>query len=84
MNLDIPITEAILGGEREISILDGNIKIKIPQGIDSGEVLRIKGKGVPLDNGGRGDLMIKIIARTPKKLSRKAKNLVEDLKKEGV
>jgi molecular chaperone DnaJ len=84
MNLDIPVTDAILGGERKINILDGAIKIKIPQGIDSGEILRIRGKGVLLEKGGRGDLLIKIQVRTPKKLSRTAKKLVEELKKEGL
>jgi len=84
MNLDIPITEAILGGERQINILDGAIKIRIPQGIDSGEILRIRGKGIPLEHGGRGDLLIEIRVRIPKKLSKNAKNLVEELKKEGL
>ncbi|MEW5908074.1 MAG: molecular chaperone DnaJ [Patescibacteria group bacterium] len=84
MDLNIKISDAILGSQKEIKTLDGIIKIKIPQGIDSGEILRIKGKGVPQPNGSRGDLMIKILVRTPKKVSSSVKKLVEDLQKEGI
>jgi molecular chaperone DnaJ len=84
MDLDIKISEALLASEREIRTLDGIIKLKIPAGIDSGEILRVKGKGVPKRNGGRGDLMIKIFVRTPRKISSTAKKLIEELKKEGL
>jgi len=84
MDLDIKVSEALLASEREIRTLDGIIKLKIPAGIDSGEILRVKGKGVPRRNGGRGDLMIKISVRTPRKISSSAKKLIEELKKEGL
>jgi molecular chaperone DnaJ len=83
MDLDVSFTEAALGGEREVEMLDGKIKVKIPQGIDSHEILRIRGKGVP-HGSSRGDLLIKILVRTPKKLSRKAKELWDELNKEGI
>lgn len=89
MDLDIKISEAALGVEKDIMTLDGLIKLKIPMGVDSGEVLMVRGKGVPQGHGlpgarGRGDLMIKIVVRTPKKVSKKAKELIEELKKEGL
>ncbi len=86
MDLDIKISEAILGGEREIATLDGKIKLKIPAGIDSGEILRVKGRGVPrgVRNTMRGDLMIKVFVRTPKKISHQIKKLVDELGKEGI
>lgn len=89
MDLDVKISEAMLGVEKDIMTLDGFIKLKIPPGIDSGEVLRVRGKGVPQGHGlpgskGRGDLMIIVIIRTPRKISKKAKDLVEELKKEGI
>jgi len=85
MDLDIKISEAILGSEREINTLDGKIKIKIPAGIDSGEILRVKGKGIPKNNRGeRGDLMIRVFVRTPKKVSSTAKKLIDELRKEGI
>lgn len=84
MTLDIKITEAVLGTEKEIKTLDGNIVLKISAGIDSGEILRVRGKGVPYGRGNRGDIMIKIIIRTPKKFSKQAKKLFEELKNEEV
>ncbi|OGF68591.1 molecular chaperone DnaJ [Candidatus Giovannonibacteria bacterium RIFCSPHIGHO2_02_FULL_44_31] len=85
MDLAIPITEAILGSERTINALDGILKVKIPAGIDSGESLRIRGRGVPGAEGARrGDLIIRISVKTPKHLSKKAKEIIEELKKEGI
>lgn len=84
MDLDIKMSEALLGSEREIRTLDGALKVKIPEGVDSGEILRVRGKGIPHHQGGRGDLMIKVLIRTPKKISRKAKKLIEELREEGL
>ncbi len=85
MELDVRLSDALLGSEKDIKTLDGAIKLKIPAGIDSGEILRIKGKGVPgMRAGGRGDLLIKITVRIPKKLSSRAKKIIEDLKEEGI
>jgi molecular chaperone DnaJ len=82
-NLPIKLTDALLGTTYSIETLDGSVDIKIPSGITHGELLRIKGRGVPYD-GGRGDFMVKISIEIPKKLSRKAKKLIEDLKEEGI
>jgi molecular chaperone DnaJ len=84
MDLDIKMSEALLGGEREIRTLDGIIKVKIPNGINSGEILRVRGKGVPNRQEERGDLMIKVLMKTPKKVSSSAKKLIEQLKQEGL
>ena len=84
MDLDIKVSDALLGAEKEIKVFDKSIKLKIPAGVDSGEILRAKGLGMPQPNGTRGDLLIKIMVRTPKKISRKAKKLIEELKEEGL
>lgn len=84
MDMNIKISDAVLGAEKEIKTIDGTIKIKIPAGIDSGEILRVRGKGIPVRNGGRGDLMIKIFVRTPRKISSRARKIIEELKDEGV
>lgn len=84
MKLDIPLTLAVLGGEKVIRAIDGEIKIKIPAGLDSGEILRVRGRGVPIESGGRGDLLIRVQVRNPKNLSKKAQRLVEELKEEGI
>ncbi|MFW6209879.1 MAG: molecular chaperone DnaJ [Patescibacteria group bacterium] len=81
--LPIKLTDALLGSTYTVSTLDGTMDIKIPAGISHGELLRIKGKGVPYD-GSRGDFMVKVSIETPKKLSRKARKLVEELREEGI
>lgn len=85
MDFDVKFSEAVLGGKRELETLDGPVTIKIPKGVDSGEILRIRDKGVPgVVRGQRGDLLIKITVKTPQNLSRRAKSLIEDLQKEGI
>ncbi len=82
-NLPIKLTDAILGGMYRVETLDGTVDVKIPAGIAHGELIRIKEKGVPIERG-RGDFMIKVSIEIPKKLSRKAQKLIEDLKEEGI
>ncbi|MEK7170223.1 MAG: molecular chaperone DnaJ [Patescibacteria group bacterium] len=84
MDLSIKLTSALLGDEYTIETLDGNVTVKIPEGIHHGELLRLKGKGVPIDRTRRGDLLIKIVIDLPSKLSKDARKLVEELKKQGI
>ncbi|MBI5140527.1 MAG: molecular chaperone DnaJ [Candidatus Vogelbacteria bacterium] len=84
MDLKIKLTDAILGTTYDIKTLDGDIKLKIPEGVSSGEILRVRSRGVPIDKTGRGDLMIKIIVPIPAKLSKQAKIAVEKLREEGL
>lgn len=84
MNLGVKLTDALLGAEYPVETLDGQIKVKIPRGVSSGEVLRVREKGVPFSQKHRGDLLIKVEVKTPAKLSRKAEKLVEELREEGV
>lgn len=81
--LPIKLTDAILGNTYRVETLDGVVEVKIPAGISHGELIRIKDKGVPSDRG-RGDFMIKISIEIPKKLSKKAEKLIEELKEEGI
>ncbi len=83
-DLDVKLTDALLGFEYEVETLDGPIKVKIPKGVTHGELLRIKGKGVPYSGDKRGDLLLRIQIKIPAKLSRKAKKLVEQLREEGI
>ena len=79
----ITFPEAALGGNLIIETLDGTTTLKISPGTESGDVFKIKGKGMPKMRGfGYGDLYVKIQVETPKKLSRKAKRLIEELSKE--
>jgi len=84
MDLEVKLTDAMLGKEYKVETLDGGIKLKVPAGISPGEVLRVKGKGVPFDNIKRGDLLIKAHINLPKKLSKKSKDLIEKLQQEGI
>lgn len=81
--LPVKLTDALLGGTYRVETLDGVSDIKVPAGITHGELIRIKGKGVPSDRG-RGDFLVKVSVETPKKLSRKAQKLIEELREEGL
>ncbi len=83
MYLDVKLSDAILGAEYSIETLDGNVNLKITEGANTGDILQIKGKGVPHSRG-RGDILVHLRVAIPKKLSREAKNLVQKLKDEGV
>lgn len=82
--LPIKLTDALLGATYSVETLDGPIDVKIPAGIGHGELIRLKDKGVPTSERSRGDFMVKVSVETPKKLSRKARQLVEELKGEGI
>lgn len=92
MQLPIKLTTALAGGSMDIETLDGTIELKIPAGTSHGEILRVKSKGVPYENTGsvfgtggrRGDLLVVTHIEMPRKLSKKAKELIEGLKEEGV
>lgn len=85
-DLNIKLSEALLGSERQLKTLDGDITLKVPERVSWGEILRVKGKGVPQGKGGknRGDLLIKIKIELQHKLSKNARKLVEELKSEGI
>jgi molecular chaperone DnaJ len=75
----ISISQASLGAEIQVSTLDGKIiKVKVPAGTQNGKMLRIRDEGVPA-NGRRGNLYIKFIVRIPEKLSRRGRELLEEL-----
>ncbi len=84
MDLGVKLSDALLGGEHNVSTLDGDIKLKIPEGVTHGEILRIKGRGVPQNKNQRGDILVKINIALPKKLSREARKIIESLKNEGI
>lgn len=82
--LDISVTDGLLGIEKQLDTLEGTLRVQIPAGMASGSILRIRGKGIPRARGGRGDLLITVYIKPPRKLSKKARELLEELKKEGV
>ena len=84
MNLNLKLSDALLGTEYPIETLDGEIKVTIPEGVAVNETLRVRGKGVPISKSKRGDLLIKLNIKLPSKISRKSREIIEELKKEGI
>ena len=79
--LHISFPVAVLGGKIEIPTLDGKVGLKIPKGIQSGQILRLKGKGFPkIRSKFYGDQLVKIQIDTPRKLSRPSKGLIHELR----
>jgi len=85
MTLPINFSQAVFGDKVEIETLHGAVYLHVPAGIQSSAVIKISGKGMPKKSGfGRGDLMVKIQLKTPGKLSKRQKELFEELKKEDL
>lgn len=78
--IPISYTQAALGTEINVPTLDGDHKLKVPDGTQSGTSFRIKGKGVPVLNGhGKGDLFVEVRVQTPGKLSKRQRELLQEL-----
>ncbi|MFH1455184.1 MAG: molecular chaperone DnaJ [bacterium] len=82
--LNIKLTDAVLGAKYSLKTLDGNIELKVPEGAEFGQILRIKGKGIPISQDRRGDLLVKLNIKIPSRLSKQAKKDFENLKGEGI
>ncbi len=81
----VSFPQAALGTETEVPSLENDepIKVKVPAGVQPGDTVVVRGKGIPnLNRGGRGDLIVVVQLGVPKKLSRKAKKLLEELQQE--
>jgi molecular chaperone DnaJ len=82
LDLRINLTQAALGAKIQVPTLEGEAPLTIPAGTQTGEVLRLKGKGVPrLQATGRGDLLIVITVDIPSSLSARQKELFQELGK---
>ena len=77
-DLYISYSEAALGTSKEIDTVSGKVRIKIEEGVQSGKILRLRGKGINSINGyGKGDLLVHVNVWTPKTLSREQKEFFE-------
>ncbi|MBD3173967.1 MAG: molecular chaperone DnaJ, partial [Armatimonadia bacterium] len=82
LTCEVPVSfsEACLGAEISVPTKDGRAKLKVPAGTQSGRVLRLRGMGVPhLNSSGTGDQLVTIRVSVPAKLSKSARQLVEQL-----
>ena len=77
-DLYISISEAVLGTSKEIDAVGGKVRIKLEAGIQSGKILRLRGKGITSLNGyGSGDLLVHVNVWTPKELNKEQKDFFE-------
>jgi DnaJ-class molecular chaperone len=84
--VDIPVmyTEAALGAQVDVPTPDGSVTVKVKPGTTDGKLLRVKGKGAPkLKGSGKGDVLARVKLTVPKRLSKKQRELLEELKKAG-
>ncbi len=77
------MTTAALGGQIEVPTLDGTMtRVKVPEGTETGKQFRLKGKGMPvLRSNAAGDMYIQVDVETPKNLTRKQRELLEEFEK---
>ena len=82
-NLPLGIAQAALGGKFMVPTLDGPQELEVPPGAQPGDTLRLRGKGMPrLQARGEGDLLVTLDVIVPKKLSKRARELLEEYAKE--
>ncbi len=81
----IPMTTAVLGGQLDVPTVDGSkTRVKIPEGCENGKQFRLKGKGMPvLRSKVAGDMYIQVDVETPKNLTPRQRQLLEEFDREG-
>jgi molecular chaperone DnaJ len=82
--VDVPVgyADAALGASVQVPTPEGPISLKVPAGSQPGKLLKIKGRGAPkLKGGGKGDLLARLKLIVPEKVSKKERELLEELRK---
>jgi curved DNA-binding protein len=83
--ITVPLTTAILGGEAQVRTLEGPVGIKVPPGSRPGRTFRLRGHGLPRLEAPaqRGDLLASLAVDLPREISPRARELYEELRREG-
>jgi molecular chaperone DnaJ len=80
----VRVEDAVLGAEIPIETVHGEVIVKIPEGTQPGQVIRLKGKGLPVLSSSRhGDHYVEVLVEIPKRLSRSERKLWEELRSEA-
>ena len=82
--VDVPVSyaDAALGASVQVATPEGPISLKVPAGSQPGKLLKVKGRGAPkLKGGGKGDLLARVKLTVPEKVSKKERELLEELRK---
>jgi curved DNA-binding protein len=85
LEVDLPVTpwEAALGAKVDVPTLDGAVTMTVPAGTQGGQRMRLRGKGLPKRGGSHGDLYAIVLVAIPKHLSKKERELLEELAKDS-
>ena len=75
----VPVWDAVLGRDIHVQTLDGSVSVKMPSGIQDGQKLRLRGKGLPKRDGTNGDMYVRVRVELPKNLSPQQKKLWQEL-----
>ena len=79
LNLPVTFAEAALGAEVKVPTLNGPVKLKVPAGTSSGKTFRLRGRGIEFGDGSKSDVLATVQVAVPHKLSKKQKELVQEL-----
>jgi curved DNA-binding protein len=82
-DVKVPVWDAVLGSDISVQTLEGNVTVKMPPGIQDGQKLRLRGKGLPDRSGNNGDMYIRVRVEIPRHLNTKQNELWRELAKLG-
>jgi len=84
VEVEVPLTTSVLGGEVKVPTLEGHREIKVPPGSPPGRIFRLRDQGLPKKGGGRGDLLATLQVALPSKVTGREKELFEELRRLGL